>query len=1128
MFGFRAIYINKVVAAVQAAIDYTGYLVLSLKGESSFNGNSITTILDRSPNAAVVTRAGDAAQRVSSFSPFSSGWSYSFDGTGDYLTAPANTALQLGAGDYTVEAWINPTTVTGTFASMIVGTYAFDGGDFGWGLALNPTGKLQFWSYGTTSGVGMSIIETGTRVVGQWCHVAVSRSGTTVKLWIDGVEAASTTSSKNENYSRILKIGTQEAVNLSPTLGNSQTTFKGYISNVRIVKGTAVYTAAFTPSITPLTAIANTSLLTCHAGRLFDGSSNDANITVAGNVTASTFSRFNKTELSGTVENTSVYFDGTGDYLTAPSAAAFGFGTGDFTVEFWLNLNSTAAARTLYSHLTSASSVNPHLYCAAGGSVRYYTNNADRITGATLVTGRWYHIAVCRSSGSTQLFIDGVQSGSTYSDSNNYGSTAPLGIGTYWSGGAPVTTDTANGYISNLRVVKGTAVYTAAFTPSTSALTAVSGTSLLACNGAAITDSSSNNATITVGGDARISSLNPFSSVGGWSGYFDGTGDYLSISRNSAFFPVANTDFTIEAWVYLTATPGATNAQIIGAGEYGTDADWVLNINSSLTVGMYIQSSNITYTGGTVTLNTWTHIAVSRSGTSSNNLKVFVNGVGTSYSLNNTLVGVGNRALTIGADQNGDESNLTGYISNVRIVNGTAVYTGNFTPPSSALTAVSGTSLLTLQDNTFKDNSSNAFAITVTGDAATIGTGPFEDTGAALFPGSVYFDGTNDYLTIPASTNTQLLGGDFTIECWYYPVSFDASGYNYLINQNAGISEPSGNFDIRISAAGALQFYSFTNSTTGSLWTFSSTNTVKLGTWNHVAVSHVRSSNTTRLFVNGSLGGTSTNATWAGRTVQTCLGAPSAGALQSSTYARLNGHMAGVRLIKGRALYTASFTVPSSPPKAVAGTAMLLNFNDGGIVDAYGSSSAYFNANTGVVSNSVSKKYGVGSMYFPATYMTAPANPDYAFGTGDFTIEMWLNSTNGSNSSRGIISITATAAAGVASGSNAGVGIRFASSQFNGLINFHIGGSALTGTINATNGTFTHVALCRSGSTVRLFVGGVLSVKTTSSSNLTGQFLTLGATHFGGLNSPMTGYIDNLAIYKGYAKYTSDTTFTPV
>jgi hypothetical protein len=199
--------------------------------------------------------------------------------------------------------------------------------------------------------------------------------------------------------------------------------------------------------------------------------------------------------------------------------------------------------------------------------------------------------------------------------------------------------------------------------------------------GTTITDSSSSPKTVTAVGNAQISTAQ--SKFGGASILFDGNGDYLSIARNAAFLPVANEDFTIEAWVYLNAQPGATDAQIVGHGEYGVDSDWHLTINSSQQVYFYLNLISAVYLNTTVlSLSAWHHVAASRSGTGSNNMKVFVNGVGASFTTNVTTIANGNRNLTIGADQNGDESNLDGYIDDIRITKGVGRYTANFSPPT--------------------------------------------------------------------------------------------------------------------------------------------------------------------------------------------------------------------------------------------------------------------------------------------------------------------------------------------------------------------------------------------------------------------------------------------------------------
>jgi hypothetical protein len=147
-----------------------------------------------------------------------------------------------------------------------------------------------------------------------------------------------------------------------------------------------------------------------------------------------------------------MYFDGTTDYLVEPTSVYFGYGTGDFTIEFWVYFNSTGTS-TIFSNLSGTASTNPHIYI--NSTIRFYNGGGDRITsGTSPSTGVWYHLAVCRASGSTRMFLDGTQTGSTYADTNDYGQSAPLGVGTYWNGGAPVTASTLNGYLQDVRVSK--------------------------------------------------------------------------------------------------------------------------------------------------------------------------------------------------------------------------------------------------------------------------------------------------------------------------------------------------------------------------------------------------------------------------------------------------------------------------------------------------------------------------------------------------------------------------------------------------------------------------------------------------------------------------------------------------
>jgi hypothetical protein len=166
----------------------------------------------------------------------------------------------------------------------------------------------------------------------------------------------------------------------------------------------------------------------------------------------------------------SMAFDGTGDYLVSNAASTdlYAFGTGDFTVEFWMYANTVAPGlQIIYDQRPGVvTATAPTIYLSTS-QLRYYFDGADRITGSTLSINIWYHIALCRASGSTKLFVNGTQAGSTYTDSNTYtnGALRPV-IAT---DGSSVNTNSFNGYIDDLRITKGVARYTSNFTAPTAA-----------------------------------------------------------------------------------------------------------------------------------------------------------------------------------------------------------------------------------------------------------------------------------------------------------------------------------------------------------------------------------------------------------------------------------------------------------------------------------------------------------------------------------------------------------------------------------------------------------------------------------------------------------------------------------
>ncbi len=464
-----------------------------------------------------------------------------------------------------------------------------------------------------------------------------------------------------------------------------------------------------------------------------------------------------------------VEFVGTGDAISAPAGSDFAYGTGDFTIEGWFypTVIGQVSGAGYPSHILFGQTVAATNYLLFGidanGKLLYYRTSAgggsDQFSSApngSVVLNKWQHIALCRSSGTTKAFVDG-QEIISISDTFNFNNTDrnPT-IGNYTH---TLTTQPFNGYISNFRILKGTGLYTSNFTPPTKPLTAVTNTVLLTCQGNTIIDASSSGHTLTASGDISLTK-EPFAGAGAVK--FDGTGDYLSVPQSTDFqFSSSAIDFTIEAHVYGSAFSGAftTIAAVWGGG--GSEGQWLFSVNASGVLGFawnpYSNSANF-ISGGTLSTNTWYHVAVTRSG---NTFRLFVDGAQTASGTdsgtnsNNTQLSIGRYAIGSSAY---DSNEWEGYISNVRVIKGTALYTSNFTPPTAPLTAVTNTVLLTCQGNTIADASSSAHTITASGDAAA-------NLG---FPKSAFeFDGTDDYITLPTNFFSFPSQTTFTISLWF-------------------------------------------------------------------------------------------------------------------------------------------------------------------------------------------------------------------------------------------------------------------------------------------------------------------------------------------------------------------------
>lgn len=1043
---------------------------------------------------------GQAALSAASFtnnqpSPGTNGYyGVYFDGSGDWLSASQNI-LNFGTSDFTIELWV----YSGAYGSTTI-LLSNDG-------PTRTAGSITFFASSTNFGIQRITDGSGNAetlsvntppTANVWNHIAATKSGTTVRLFLNGTLLSTQTTAYSSwgSTTNSLQIGRRNITGFEGYL-------TGYISNLRILNGTALYTTNFTPSTTPLTAITNTSLLTCQSATLIDNSTNNFTITANGDAKVTVAQPFTSTVAGTTVVGYgSAYFDGTGDFLSATANNSFAYGSGDFTVEAWIY--PTKYTASIIDNRTGGSATGLFLGLVAGGNVQVYSNVQVLLSPGTVPLNAWTHIALSRFSNTMYLYINGVAvtSGSNstnYTDNN-------LRIGEQGGGGQPW-----GGYISNIRLVKGQAIYNGAnFIPPNMPVTAVSNTQLLSLqyNGGAMNsgfeDTGPYDFLVTRAGNVAQGTFTPYGS--NWSNYFDGTGDYLSI--NYASGSTIAGDFTWECWAYDT-----------GATAYGTLLGWrngssgfsgfIIQRNNNNNVSVTINQSGftITQTSNTYVTNQWNHVALVRSGST---VTLYVNGTSAG---SGTLSGSFNPGSSywIGSDpfNNVAAVQLQGYVSNQRFVNGTALYTANFTPSTAPLTAIANTSLLTCQSNRFIDNSTNNFTITRNGDTSVQRFSPFRPTVAynsATYSGSAYFDGTGDYLTLPVNQSALALGSsDFTFEAWVYRTSGTGTAAIFA-----------GQSDLSTAGGSAYVFYVSSTATTdlyvgGTGYGITSPNPV-LGQWAHVA--YARTGGTFSSYLNGVRVGTRSDLGTSSVNVGNQANPAAIGGFSNASNL-LTGYITDARLIKGSGGYNATsstLTIPAAPLASTTNTSLLLNMANAGQYD--NAMMVNWESAGNTQSTPSQKKYGAASLYFDGTgdYLMAPSSPNIAF-SGDFTIELWAYRAASGNYRAFTVGDTVGTS-----------GIEIYVSGGNWVV-YSNSATRITGT-TATREVWTHLALVRSGSTVTMYVNGTASGSTWTSSATFSGTAYVGAEFFNGsVTSDTNGYIDDFRITRGVARYTSN--FTP-
>lgn len=647
-------------ASAPVTITYDPYfssVYALLQGEGT---NGSTVIVDSSTNSNAVTVTSPTALS-STRSKFGSTSVY----TGVAYSSGTFT-IDLGsaflAKDYTMEMWIYYTGTDGS--SQLLMSF---GSTRSW--QITPSGYLRYASDNYPAGT-IDFSHQTQLSSNSWSHIAIVKSNNVLAMYLNGVKSTTTPTEA-------------EVRNVLTTVSTFD--MPGNINGYRLTKDFARYTTDFTPPSASFYAIGPTDPYYNNVSLLLHGTGANASTTVLDSsvapkaVTAVGNAQINTTQYK--FNNSSMYFDGSGDYMTVPTTTDFDLGS-VYTIEYWIRPNSTLSNfgivhRGFYTTTTNLwdGLAFSHRWLNTALRVYFYGTQSSNeqyidVSGA-LVANEWRHIAVVRNGSTGEVFVNGTSSGSITNLNTPAISTRDLRIGR-WDYSA--SSEDFNGYIDDLRITKGVARYTTNFTVPSVAYPSQGPTdvyynnvSLLlhgdGTNGSTtFTDNSSTPKSVSVSGNTAISTTQ--FKYGAASMYFNNS---VATVTSSTDFQFGTGDFTIEFWMYPTSLP-SVGAIISDNGSF------YIALESNGRVSMSL--GGISFNAGLVSANTWTHIAFSKS---SSVLKSFTNGI-LDNSAANTRTNDITGNLTLG--QYSGIWQYPGYIDELRITKGTGRYTANFTVPA--------------------------------------------------------------------------------------------------------------------------------------------------------------------------------------------------------------------------------------------------------------------------------------------------------------------------------------------------------------------------------------------------------------------------------------------------------------
>lgn len=616
--------------------------------------------------------------------------------------------------------------------------------------------------------------------------------------------------------------------------------------------------------------------------------------------------------------------------------------------------------------------------------------------------------------------------------------------------------------------------------------------------------------TFTEVGNVIQGSFSPYGN--NWSVYFDGQSS-LDVGSNVYITNLGSGDLTVEFFINTTDT----SCNLLNPNTNSGSGYWGLMIqNGDLRWNNAYNSTNLWVVDGAPILDgEWHHVAIVRN---SGTFAVYYDGVAQSLqsgSFSDTTNYSGANKLRIG---NGNLNHFTGYLSNVKLITANAIYTSDFTPPTSPLenTPSGGyVKCLVCRDNRFIDSGNYDHDVTLSQNNPKVTPfGPFKYDDArdiTVDGGSAYFDGSS-YLHAPTNHGIRPENGGYTIEGWFYAtknttqILFDARK-----NSNTNATPV-----LWITNGDDLNFWHGYGTSTAS-------NCFNLNEWVHVVAN--RDGSTTELFCNG-VRVKDFNNTGTIYSFEQHFGARwDNGALLDE------GYLADWRIEEKVKLYTGStITVPTAPVGVRTTTDSYMSFQEAGIYDRTGLNNVD-TFGTAQIDTSV-VKYGTGSIEFDGNsdYLLGSENPADVLAVKDaFTAECWFYQTATAGTGSGIHALIShwnnnTGNKAFVMGMSGTSMVLYVSND--GSTN-NISG-ATGGTVS--NNTWNHAALTWDGTNYRVFLNGtaVITQANSSAPYASNEVIQIGASKSGGSGSISMyyqGYMDDIRITNGIARYTSS--FTP-